>query len=137
MDIGKQIKKFRKNLGLKQSDLAEKLHVTSQAVSSWETNRTQPKMDMIEEMCKIFHCKKSDFLADGYVFRETPDARVYIGPARHRDSISLEESQPINFTDEEIYLIKGFRNLDDNNKEFIKRLIRIMSYIDSLNNLSF
>ena len=62
MDVGATIKKFRKQNYLKQSELADLLHVTPQAVSSWERNRTQPNMETIEHMCQIFKCKKSDFL---------------------------------------------------------------------------
>ncbi|MUB61543.1 helix-turn-helix domain-containing protein [Hungatella hathewayi] len=41
--IGKNIKKLRKESALSQEQLAEQLHVTRQAVSSWETGVSQTK----------------------------------------------------------------------------------------------
>ncbi len=62
MDVGGTIKRFRILNKMEQKDLAKLLHVSDRTISSWERNRTQPKMEMIEMMCQIFHCKKSDFL---------------------------------------------------------------------------
>lgn len=64
MDIGGKIKRFRMQSGMDQKTLAQKLHVSPKTVSSWEVNRTQPKMDMIDAMCRVFNCKRSDFLDD-------------------------------------------------------------------------
>lgn len=64
MDIGSTIKLFRKQKGMEQKDLAERLNVSNKTISSWETNRTEPKMEMIDKMCAIFGCRRSDFLQD-------------------------------------------------------------------------
>ena len=63
MDIGATIKKLREEKGISQKELAEKLNLSNRTISSWEKNRTQPHMEFIEEMCKIFQCSKSYFLA--------------------------------------------------------------------------
>ena len=49
---------------MEQSDLAERLHISNKTVSSWECGRTEPRMGMIENMCKVFGCQKTD-LIDG------------------------------------------------------------------------
>ena len=41
-DIGAQMKSARRSSGLTQDQLAEKLHVTRQTISSWENGRTEP-----------------------------------------------------------------------------------------------
>jgi transcriptional regulator with XRE-family HTH domain len=64
MNIGDRIKEFRKRNNLDQQQLAELLNVSAKTVSSWEVNRTQPKMEFIVAMCKIFKCRKTDFLDD-------------------------------------------------------------------------
>ena len=38
--VGKNLKVLRQRAGLTQDALAERLHVTRQAVSSWETGKT-------------------------------------------------------------------------------------------------
>lgn len=46
-DIGKNIKALRQAKGLTQDDLAEKLFVTRQTVSNYETGRSRPDVDML------------------------------------------------------------------------------------------
>lgn len=64
MNIAENIKRLRKLNNMEQRDLADKLNISNKTVSSWEKGRTEPKMGMIEEMCKIFGCEKSE-LIDG------------------------------------------------------------------------
>lgn len=45
--ISKNIKKLRQDRGLTQEAFAERLNLTRQAVSSWETGRTQPDVEML------------------------------------------------------------------------------------------
>ena len=41
MELNSQIKKYRTELGLSQEELAEKVYVTRQTVSNWETGVSQ------------------------------------------------------------------------------------------------
>ena len=52
--IDKNIRKLRKERKLSQKQLAERLHVTRQAVSSWETGKNQPDIEMLEAIAKAF-----------------------------------------------------------------------------------
>lgn len=52
--IGKNIQKLRKEKQMSQEQLAEKLHVTRQAVSNWETEKTQPDIDTLHQIAMIF-----------------------------------------------------------------------------------
>lgn len=62
MSIGENIKKWRELRNLKQSELADLVDVSDKTVSSWEINRTEPKMGMIEKICKALNCKKTDII---------------------------------------------------------------------------
>ena len=64
MCIGDNIKKVRESRGLKQSELAELVKVSDKTVSSWEINRTEPKMGMIEKICQALNCKKTDIIGE-------------------------------------------------------------------------
>lgn len=48
--VAKHIKDLRKHAGLTQDDLAERMHVTRQTVSSWETGRTQPDIETLSAL---------------------------------------------------------------------------------------
>ena len=56
MGIGKNIKLHRVKNNLTQKDLAEKLHISYQAVSKWEKDESEPSFDTVKEMAKIFGC---------------------------------------------------------------------------------
>jgi len=52
-NIGKTIKKIRGEKGLTQEQLAERLHVTRQAVSNWEQEKTQPDVETLTTMAEV------------------------------------------------------------------------------------
>lgn len=45
--VGRNLKRLRQRAGLTQDVLAERLHVTRQAVSSWETGKTAPDVETL------------------------------------------------------------------------------------------
>lgn len=52
--VNTMIKLLRTEKGIKQEQLAEQLHVTRQAVSGWETGKTQPDIEMLTKMAEYF-----------------------------------------------------------------------------------
>ena len=52
--ISKNIKKLRAEHNLTQDALAEKIHVTRQAISSWENDKTKPDIEAIESLAEAF-----------------------------------------------------------------------------------
>lgn len=126
MDIGGTIKRFRKINNLEQKELAKLLNVSDRTISSWETNRTQPKMEIIEELCRIFKCQKSDFLDDPPISS--------ISPVEIKD-ISKENMTSIDLTDDERYLIGAYRILPEQGKAQLKQYLRVLYYMKSLENL--
>jgi len=52
--IGKNIRKYRMGMQLSQTQLAEKLLVSCQAVSNWERGVTPPDLDNLCELARIF-----------------------------------------------------------------------------------
>lgn len=67
-NIGKTIKHYRKLAGFSQDEVAEKMGIKRQTISSWETNRTEPCIQDVQRMAEIFGCETDDILS-GY--RET------------------------------------------------------------------
>ncbi len=53
-EVANSIKKLRQEKQLSQEQLAEQLHVTRQAVSNWETGKTQPDIDTLTQLASIF-----------------------------------------------------------------------------------
>ena len=60
MGIGKKLKEYRVKEGLTQKELADKLHITYQAVSRWENDEAEPSFDMLKDICEYLHCTTDD-----------------------------------------------------------------------------
>jgi transcriptional regulator with XRE-family HTH domain len=55
MDFGAQMKKLRTSRGLTQEQVAQKLNVSRQTISSWENNRNLPDLEMVVLIARIFN----------------------------------------------------------------------------------
>ena len=53
-EVSTTIKVLRIEKGINQEQLAEQLHVTRQAVSNWETGRTQPDIETLKQIAEYF-----------------------------------------------------------------------------------
>ncbi len=62
--LSDNIRKYRKANNLSQDELAEKLGITRQSVSLWETGQTQPSLDSIVALARIFHISTDVLLTD-------------------------------------------------------------------------
>lgn len=64
MYVGHKIKKLRQDHHMTQEQLAEKLHVTRNAVSKWETDKGIPNMDSLLAIAKLFHVSLDNLFSD-------------------------------------------------------------------------
>ena len=64
MDLGKKLFELRKSKNLSQEDVAEKLKVTRQTVSKWETNQSTPDFDKIVPLCDLYGISTDELLKD-------------------------------------------------------------------------
>lgn len=55
MKISPQIKKYRTGMNLSQEELAEKLYVSRQTISNWETGKNYPDIHSLLLMSTLFH----------------------------------------------------------------------------------
>lgn len=53
-EIGKQIKKYRQELGLSQDELAEKIYVSRQTISNWENDKNYPDVKSLLLLANLF-----------------------------------------------------------------------------------
>ena len=62
MNLGERLFELRKAKNLTQDDMAEKLNVTRQTVSKWETNQSTPDFDKIMPLCELFEIGVEELL---------------------------------------------------------------------------
>lgn len=64
MKFEDKLQYLRKKANLSQEQLADKLNVSRQAVSKWESGASYPEMDKLIAMSKIFKCSMDDLVND-------------------------------------------------------------------------
>ena len=72
--IGKRICALRKERGMKQEELAQRLDVSGQAVSKWENDQTCPDISLLPRLAEVFGVT-TDYLLTGEQ-EETPPVRI-------------------------------------------------------------
>lgn len=85
MTLGETIRTLRKNAGLSQEALAEKLGVSRQAVSKWENDNGMPETEKLIVMAKLFDTSLDDLIGEEKSAPTSPTAenstQAHIDPA--------------------------------------------------------
>lgn len=63
MTIGNVIRKYRKELGLTQEEMAARLGVTAPAVNKWEKNHTLPDVSLLAPIARLLHITTDTLLS--------------------------------------------------------------------------
>lgn len=74
MTLGEKIQKLRKQSGLSQEALAEKVMVTRQTISKWELGQSLPDLDFVARLSDIFHVSSDYLIKDEW---NVPDELPY------------------------------------------------------------
>lgn len=67
MEFNDKLQELRKQKGLTQEQLAEKLYVSRTAVSKWESGRGYPSIDSLKEIAKFFSVTVDELLSCGEI----------------------------------------------------------------------
>lgn len=62
MTIGENIRRIRKEKGITQKELGERLNMTQSAIGQFENNKTSPKKDTIEKIASALSVKPSELM---------------------------------------------------------------------------
>ena len=74
MTVGERIQKYRKNLGMSQEELGQKLMVSRQTISLWEKDQTFPTVDNLIRLKEIFGVSVDEIL-DGESEQSVPEVQ--------------------------------------------------------------
>ena len=74
--IGKFIASCRKELGMTQAGLAEKLGISDRAVSKWETGKSLPDSGIMLGLCGFLNINVNELLSGERIMAETYDQRA-------------------------------------------------------------
>ena len=74
--VGKFIASCRKEQGMTQAVLAEKLGISDRAVSKWETGKSLPDSGIMLELCEILKINVNELLSGERIVAEAYDKRA-------------------------------------------------------------
>ena len=75
MNFHKKLQELRKQKGLTQEELAEKLYVSRTAISKWESGKGYPSIDSLKALASFFHVTVDELLSGGEVLSIAEDDR--------------------------------------------------------------
>lgn len=86
MELGQQLKAHRKELGISQDELAEKIFVSRQSISNWENNKTYPDIHTLLLLAETFDVSLDELIkGDVEEMKEEINAQERAG--FNRDSV--------------------------------------------------
>lgn len=77
MNLGLRLKELREKKKWSQNDLASKLFVSNKTISSWESNRTEPNLELIVKLSEVLECSAS-YLIYGDIPKNTIETEIKI-----------------------------------------------------------
>ena len=85
--FAKRLRYFLERDNMNQIELAKKLNVSPQSVTNWVNAIKTPRMDKVDAMCDIFHCRRSDF--SDQVSGEELETQEYLQELRDRSEMKM------------------------------------------------
>ena len=89
MTIGERIQVLRKNLGLSQDELGQRLLVSRQTVSLWENDQTVPTIDNLKRLKEIFGVSVDEILGNDEPIEQPVPEHSEAEPARKKRGVSF------------------------------------------------
>ena len=68
MLFGENFKKYRREMGLSQKDVATQLGIYQSNVSDWENDVSRPEYEKLIQLSKIYHCTIAELLGIEEIF---------------------------------------------------------------------
>ena len=113
MVIGNKISELRKKFNYTQEQLAEKIGVTRQTLSNWESNITSPDLNQACILCDLLKVNISD-LIDNNVGIEVKESNNILQKLINKEvEINFDDFSDIDVIGEKVKVL-------DVNKDFIK-----------------
>lgn len=69
--VGAFIKELRKEKNITQSDLADYLHITREAVSKWERGKNLPDVSLLQDISNYFNISVNELLNGERIINDT------------------------------------------------------------------
>lgn len=112
--FSKRLRFYLNKYDMTQVELAKKLGVGTTSVYNWCNGIKSPRMDKVDAMCELFHCKRSDLIEDKV---DTTEATYYF------DDEAREMAQFMLDNPEYRVLFDASRKVKKDDINFVKQMI--------------
>ena len=118
MTLGEKIKEARKQCGLSQEQLAEKMSVSRSAIAKWETDKGLPDIDNLKALAGFLNVSVDYLLDDGERIDELVTREAYDLASYGKGSKKKKKDRVIRekFYDAEIHTLLGKLKLTKSEK---------------------
>ena len=118
MTLGEKIKEARKQYGLSQEQLAEKMSVSRSAIAKWETDKGLPDIDNLKALAGFLNVSVDYLLDDGERIDELVTREAYDLASYGKGSKKKKKDRVIRekFYDAEIHTLLGKLKLTKSEK---------------------
>ena len=118
MDIGVVIKKYRKEAGMTQEEMANRLGVTTSAVNKWENSNSKPDIELLAQIARLLDIVCAGKDVEG-IYKMVKHLLDNVGTMYDFRKSSLYKHMKFRDIDEAILddvkekLLEGFRNEEE------------------------
>lgn len=98
MDLSNNLRTARKQAGLSQTEVAQRLNITRQAISQWENGKSYPDIDNLKLLSDVYGFDFADIVNDNVKLQQKPGL-----PEKQNEEKQTE--QPTNTPAEESLIL--------------------------------
>lgn len=123
MKFGENLKLIRKSHKISQETLADKLGVSRQSISKWETGENYPSMQNIMCLCTIFKCKINELIHEDFVDINFMDEEIKMSVVKFKQ----EKQKKVKVISKIIYIVSHIAQISLDIAMFILGIIMILT----------
>ncbi len=119
IQLAENLRRLRDDYNYTQTQIGEKLNISRQAYSNYETGKRIPDIDMLIRIADIYHVTLEQLITQNCrktgVINET--SRPYY------TAMTVENADTIYLTQEEVDLLTHYRSASKDDRKFARRIL--------------
>lgn len=122
IQLADNLKRYREYHGFTQQALSDKINISRQAYSNYETGKRSPDMGLLSRLCDIYSITLDQLVRQPFT-HEIRDASV---PYQYQVCYKRDSEDTLYLTDEEISFVLEYRGAEWERRHLIGYVLRHM-----------
>lgn len=118
IQLADNLRRYREYYGFTQQTLAEKINISRQAYSNYETGKRAPDMGLLTKLCDIYSISLDQLVRQPFTY-EIKDAKTPYQVCYRQNSEDI-----LYLTDEEIHFVLEYRGAEWERRRLIAYVLR-------------